>query len=95
MKVEITGIEFTNDKGEKIVLTVTDAKSLYLQLHAIFSRASDEFSKVTYVPVPTQPIVIEKWPTYPVWPNVGPFYTGDPMPSVAYPILTCQCTEVE
>jgi len=81
MKVELTGIEIETESG-KTKLTIEEAKALYRQLHELFGE------KV--ITIPAAPIVIERWPTYPVLPQVtwGPS-THDPLPPT-FPTITCQ-----
>ena len=81
MKIELTAIEITTEGG-KAKLTIEEAKALYRQLHEMFGE------KV--ITIPSTPIVIERWPTWPVYPQVpwGPT-AGDPLPQT-FPTITCQ-----
>ena len=82
MKIELTAIEITTEGG-KAKLTIEEAKALYRQLHELFGE------KV--FTIPSAPIVIERWPTYPQVPWGPPWgpTTGDPLPQT-FPTITCQ-----
>jgi len=81
MKIELTAIEITTESG-KTKLTIEEAKALYRQLHEMFGE------KV--ITIPSAPIVIERWPTYPTYPQVTwEATTGDPLPQT-FPTITCQ-----
>ena len=84
MKVELTGLEIKTKDGTSR-LTIDEAKELYRQLHELFGE------KVIHVP--SAPIVIDRFPTWPVYPP-SPIYTrepyiGDP-PFPQWPTITCQ-----
>ena len=86
MKVELTGLglEIKTKEGT-IKLTIDEAKELYRQLHELFGE------KVIHVP--SAPIVIDRFPTWPVYPPVPIYprdpYIGDP-PFPTWPTNTCQ-----
>ena len=81
MKVELTAIEITTEGG-KTRLTIEEAKALYRKLHEMFGE------KV--IMIPSAPIVIERWPTWPVYPQVTwGQSTADPLPPT-FPTITCQ-----
>ena len=86
MKVELTAIEITTESG-KTQLTIDEAKELYRQLHELFGE------KV--ITIPSAPVVVERWPTWPVYPQIiWTTSTVDPLPQT-YPTIICQGKMIE
>lgn len=80
MKIELTGLEVKTANGVTR-LTMEEAKELYRQLHEIFGDKT--------VFVPSSPIVIERFPSWPTLPP-SPVWTETPTPFLPqYPIVTC------
>jgi hypothetical protein len=73
-KIQLTGMEITTKTGEKIVVSVEEAKELYDQLHKLFGEK----------PVVSYPIYIEpyRW-KYPNFPPT-PMWTSDSGMSIEY-----------
>lgn len=80
MKVELTAIEITTEQG-MTKLTIDEAKELYRQLHELFGEKA--------ITIPSTPIIVERWPTWPVYPQIPWTSTDDPL-QPPRPMITYQ-----